>query len=204
MIKQFLQPQIFQPVCRSCKLSKTIHSKASSGSSINLLKQRLQQEFNCIPVHPREQMEKQYQDSQAAVQNHYLFSENALEKLPFDMYFDRDNKLLYSFIQFQDGKQLGNTQGYVHGGLLSAIFDGALGSLFTMAGVSGFTANLNVDYRKPVSIPNTLLLRAHIESHEGRKLWIHGSLTSAALNENGYGEGEIYVEGKGLFLEQKK
>ena len=204
MIKQFLQPQIFQPVCRSCKLSKTIHSKASSGSSINLLKQRLQQEFNCTPVHPREQMEKQYQDSQAAVQNHYLFSKNALEKLPFDMYFDRDNKLLYSFIQFQDGKQLGNTQGYVHGGLLSAIFDGALGSLFTMAGVSGFTANLNVDYRKPVSIPNTLLLRAHIESHEGRKLWIHGALTSAALNENGYGEGEIYVEGKGLFLEQKK
>ena len=204
MIKQFLQPQIFQPVCRSCKLSKTIHSKASSGSSINLLKQRLQQEFNCTPVHPREQMEKQYQDSQAAVQNHYLFSENALERLPFDMYFDRDNKLLYSFIQFQDGKQLGNTQGYVHGGLLSAIFDGALGSLFTMAGVSGFTANLNVDYRKPVSIPNTLLLRAHIESHEGRKLWIHGSLTSAALDENGYGEGEIYVEGKGLFLEQKK
>ena len=204
MIKQFLQPQIFQPVCRSCKLSKTIHSKASSGSSINLLKQRLQQEFNCTPVHPREQMEKQYQDSQAAVQNHYLFSKNALERLPFDMYFDRDNKLLYSFIQFQDGKQLGNTQGYVHGGLLSAIFDGALGSLFTMAGVSGFTANLNVDYRKPVSIPNTLLLRAHIESHEGRKLWIHGALTSAALNENGYGEGEIYVEGKGLFLEQKK
>ena len=204
MIKQFLKPQIFQPVCRSCKLSKTIHSKASSGSSINLLKQRLQQEFNCTPVHPREQMEKQYQDSQAAVQNHYLFSKNALERLPFDMYFDRDNKLLYSFIQFQDGKQLGNTQGYVHGGLLSAIFDGALGSLFTMAGVSGFTANLNVDYRKPVSIPNTLLLRAHIESHEGRKLWIHGSLTSAALNENGYGEGEIYVEGKGLFLEQKK
>ena len=204
MLKQFLQPQILHPVCRSCKLSKTIHSKASSGSSINLLKQRLQQEFNCTPVHPREQMEKQYQDSQAAVQNHYLFSKNALEKLPFDMYFDRDNKLLYSFIQFQDGKQLGNTQGYVHGGLLSAIFDGALGSLFTMAGVSGFTANLNVDYRKPVSIPNTLLLRAHIESHEGRKLWIHGSLTSAALNENGYGEGEIYVEGKGLFLEQKK
>ena len=162
MLKQFLHPQILHPVCRSCKLSKTIHSKASSGSSINLLKQRLQQEFNCIPVHPREQMEKQYQDSQAAVQNHYLFSKNALERLPFDMYFDRDNKLLYSFIQFQDGKQLGNTQGYVHGGLLSAIFDGALGSLFTMAGVSGFTANLNVDYRKPVSIPNTLLLRAKV------------------------------------------
>ena len=46
-----------------------------------------------------------------------------------------------------------------------------------MSGVSGFTANLNVDYRKPVTIPSVLMLRAEITKREGRKLWLTGQLT---------------------------
>jgi acyl-CoA thioesterase FadM len=87
--------------------------------------------------------------------------------------------------------------------LLSAVFDGALGSLFTMSGVSGFTANLNVDYRKPVTIPSVLMLRAEITKREGRKLWLTGQLTDPVLDSSGRSrtDAAVYVEGTGLFLE---
>jgi acyl-coenzyme A thioesterase PaaI-like protein len=155
----------------------------------------------------------QYPDSKEAVTEHFLFSEHSMKHLPWEMYYSMENHVLWSFINFQSNRGLGNTQGYAHGGLLSACFDGALGSLFTMTGVSGFTANLNVDYRQPVEIPSTLLLRSHVQKREGRKLWIAGRLTSAtdsALSleeEERGGAGDrvtiTFAEGKGLFLVQR-
>ena len=72
-----------------------------------------------------------------------------------------------------------------------------------MSGVSGFTANLNVDYRKPVTIPPVLMLRAEITKREGRKLWLTGQLTDPVLDSFGRSrtDAAVYVEGTGLFLE---
>ena len=69
-----------------------------------------------------------------------------------------------------------------------------------MSGVSGFTANLNVDYRKPVTIPSVLMLRAEITKREGRKLWLTGQFV---LDSRGRSrtDAAVYVEGTGLFLE---
>jgi acyl-CoA thioesterase FadM len=58
-----------------------------------------------------------------------------------------------------------------------------------------FTANLNVDYLKPLSIPAWILVRAHVERHEGRKVYIHGTV------ENG--EGVIYAKAVALFIKPK-
>ena len=72
-----------------------------------------------------------------------------------------------------------------------------------MSGVSGFTANLNVDYRKPVTIPSVLMLRAEITKREGRKLWLTGQLTDPVLDSRGRSR-NVFVEGTGLFLESVK
>lgn len=209
------------------------HSRYCSSNSFvpEHLRQRLiSPEFGAKPVHPREEMQRQYPDSHQSVSEHFLFSKQSMQRLPWEMYYSKQHRVLWSFIHFQSNHGLGNTQGFAHGGLLSACFDGALGSLFTMTGVSGFTANLNVNYRQPVEIPTSLLLRSHVQSWEGRKLWIAGKLTTAtdsALEDGdkgredgrdgGYGYGGdgggdggghpasiTFAEGRGLFLEQRK
>ena len=145
---------------------------------VSRLEESLLKFYNAKYVHPKIEMLKQYPNSQNHVEEHYLFSDASMERLPFDMFYSKEKKTLWSVIHFQKGKNLGNTQGYVHGGLLSAVFDGCLGSLFTMSGVSGVTANLSVDYRTPVPIPSTLLLHSVITKRDGRKLWIDGTLMS--------------------------
>lgn len=190
------------------KVSAVRSVTTTSEQQVSHLKETLANRFNAKQCHPREEMTKQYPQTAANVQEHYLFSEQSMQRLPWEMMVDPSNRVLWSFIQFREHHQLGNTQGYVHGGLLSAVFDGALGSLFTMSGVSGFTANLNIDYRHPVSIPSTLMLRAEITKIEGRKLWISGQLTELQLHEpgdtNGGSKSVVFVEGTGLFIEQKE
>jgi len=58
-----------------------------------------------------------------------------------------------------------------------------------------FTANLNVDYKKPLLTPAWVLVRAHVERVDGRKVYVHASV------ENG--EGGIYAQAVVLFVKPK-
>ena len=58
-----------------------------------------------------------------------------------------------------------------------------------------FTANLNIDYLKPLAVPAWVLVRSHVERHEGRKVFIRGTV------ENG--EGVVYAKSVALFIKPK-
>ncbi len=58
-----------------------------------------------------------------------------------------------------------------------------------------FTANLNIDYVKPLLTPAWVLVRAHVERQEGRKVYVHASV------ENG--EGGVYAKAVILFVKPK-
>lgn len=58
-----------------------------------------------------------------------------------------------------------------------------------------FTANLNIDYIKPLLAPAWVLVRAHVERQEGRKVSVLASV------ENGVGE--IYAKAVVLFVKPK-
>ncbi|KAJ3554804.1 hypothetical protein NPX13_g10514 [Xylaria arbuscula] len=76
------------------------------------------------------------------------------------------------------GSHLCGHPGYVHGGALFALFDDIFARCAAMVVPSGvgMTANLNIDFRKP-SIPNRIyVLRARVIKHEGRKVWVNGSV----------------------------
>lgn len=59
-----------------------------------------------------------------------------------------------------------------------------------------FTANLNIDYIKPLLTPTWVLVRAHTDRQEGRKVYVHASV------ENG--EGGVYAKAVVLFVQPKK
>jgi acyl-coenzyme A thioesterase THEM4 len=58
-----------------------------------------------------------------------------------------------------------------------------------------FTANLNIDYLKPLTIPAWVLVRARLDRHEGRKVYINATV------ENG--EGIIYAKAVALFIKPR-
>jgi acyl-coenzyme A thioesterase PaaI-like protein len=87
----------------------------------------------------------------------------------------------------------------IHGGALAAVFDDAFGALFVASRVgNGFTANLSVDYRRPVPAGTDLTLEASIDrvdvSRSGaKKVFFKGVLRSRDSDT-------VYSEATALFV----
>jgi acyl-coenzyme A thioesterase PaaI-like protein len=65
----------------------------------------------------------------------------------------------------------------VHGGAIAAVLDDAFGSAFFVLGQgTGFTANLSVNYRKPVPPETDLVIVSRFVRREGRKVWLEAKL----------------------------
>ncbi|KAJ5133866.1 hypothetical protein N7526_005231 [Penicillium atrosanguineum] len=119
---------------------------------------------------------------------------------------------------FHIGRDLCGHPGFVHGGLLSVLFDEVFARCVSAAFPSGLgmTANLNVDFRKPALPDRVYVLRAETVKVEGRKAWVEGRMSYLPLAVDGStivqdekllredGEGVVMVsEAKALFIEPK-
>lgn len=61
------------------------------------------------------------------------------------------------------GGRLCGPPGHVHGGIIATLFDNSFGWLFINAKLKGaFTANLNINYRKPIEVGTTGVIKAKI------------------------------------------
>lgn len=123
---------------------------------------------------------------------------------------------------FHIGRDLCGHPGFVHGGLLSVLFDEVFARCVSAAFPSGLgmTANLNVDFRKPALPDHLYILQAETVKVEGRKAWVQGRMTylpvhlpaqseadniafdSALLKEDAEGA-TMVSEAKALFIEPK-
>ncbi|WP_214103083.1 PaaI family thioesterase [Acrocarpospora catenulata] len=84
------------------------------------------------------------------------------------------------------------SNGAVHGGAISLVFDDLLGQVANAPGKPrARTASLSVDYRRVVPIETELIVTAHTSRIEGRKVFVGGALRS---------DSEILAEAMGLFV----
>ncbi len=83
--------------------------------------------------------------------------------------------------------------GVIHGGVLSAAFDEAMGSTSVHLYTPVVTAHLEVDFAKPILLGSRLEIRARIVGMLGRKLY-----TDAAAYVDG--SEEPVATGRALFL----
>jgi acyl-coenzyme A thioesterase PaaI-like protein len=66
--------------------------------------------------------------------------------------------------------------GYVHGGIIAALFDEALGFAQSMSGSAGMTGTLTVRYRKPTPLYTELRIEATVQRVDGRKIFAEARL----------------------------
>lgn len=82
--------------------------------------------------------------------------------------------------------------GVAHGGVAAAALDEAMGWAMYAAGAWAMTARIEVKFRKPLPLGQTVTVSAQVTRNRGRWLEVKGELRSA--------RGELLTEGKGLFL----
>jgi acyl-coenzyme A thioesterase PaaI-like protein len=113
---------------------------------------------------------------------------------------DKEGKRMVSI--FYLGSEVSGYPNIVHGGLLATLLDEGMGKccFAALPNRVGVTANLNIDYRKPIPADTYAVMKAETVKVEGRKAWVEGRIESLpAAGENPI----IFVEGKALFIEPK-
>lgn len=81
--------------------------------------------------------------------------------------------------------------GLAHGGVISAAVDEGMGYLLWLVGSPAVTANLQVDFRRPVPVGSRLELEGRVDRTSGRKIW---------ASMEGRVDGEVAVEAQALYL----
>jgi len=85
---------------------------------------------------------------------------------------------------------------YLHGGVISMLFDELLGWTSRFLGYTALTARLEVRYKKPVPLGSVVTFRSELEREAKRLLYIR---TAAYLED-----GTLAAEGKGTMMVMEK
>jgi len=82
--------------------------------------------------------------------------------------------------------------GYAHGGLSAAVLDEVMGAAVWQAGYTAAAAKIEVNYRKPVPLDQTISTKGYITRRSGRKLYARGEICLP--------DGTVAVTGRGLYI----
>ncbi|ETW10140.1 hypothetical protein H310_00510 [Aphanomyces invadans] len=130
------------------------------------------------------------------LEGHYIHSLNIAGKYQgFEVYGNSDKTGTTSVIHF--GDKLCGHPGIVHGGCISTVFDELFGwTMMWTSGKLGFTANLNVNFRKPLPADIFGIVFTDFDRVDGRKLYM-----KAKLEDN---DGTLYADATALFILPKE
>ena len=93
--------------------------------------------------------------------------------------------------RFRLGPEWQGAPGLAHGGIVAAILDEAMSKL--NHGVQAMTAELHIEYCKPVPLGEDIFVEAFCRSRNGRNRLLTGEIRNAA--------GEVLARGEGRFVE---
>ncbi|EQC27837.1 hypothetical protein, variant 2 [Saprolegnia diclina VS20] len=127
------------------------------------------------------------------VTKHYIHSLSDIQGKyeEFMVYGDVAKTQTISLVHF--GEKLCGHTGIVHGGCISTVCDELFGwTMYWITGNVGFTAYLNVNFRKPLPTQTSGIIYTELDRREGRKVFM-----KARVEDN---DGTLYTEASALFI----
>jgi len=126
------------------------------------------------------------------LQKNYCFAcgKNNPDGMRLRFTYDEDRDCFVS--RFRLGKRYTGPPGHCHGGIIATILDEAMGKVNKVRNVVAVTAEITVNYLKPVPLNKPLRVESREVSVKGRRHINEGEI----LNQNG----EVLARGRGLFI----
>jgi len=93
---------------------------------------------------------------------------------------------------FRAGAEYQGEPGFVHGGIIATLLDEVMGKVNRFRNVRAVTAELHIEYLRPVPIEQEVLLEAWPVENKGRSLYNSGEIREAS--------GAVLARGKGRFV----
>ena len=94
--------------------------------------------------------------------------------------------------RFRLGAEYQGGPGFIHGGIIATVLDEAMGKVSRFSDVHAVTAELTVEYLKPVRVDQEIRVEAFESQREGRHLFHQGEIRDT--------EGELLARGRGRFV----
>lgn len=83
--------------------------------------------------------------------------------------------------------------GYLHGGIIALVLDEAMGKLSRFSGAKAPTAELHIEYKRPIRAGQEILVEAHEIERDGRDLYRAAEIRDAS--------GTVLARGRGRFVD---
>jgi uncharacterized protein (TIGR00369 family) len=106
--------------------------------------------------------------------------------------FEQDHAKRRIVGRFVLGARYQGGGGMAHGGIIATLLDEAMGKVCRFREVRAVTAELTVEYLKPVDVEHEIVVEAFEQEQKGRNLFQVGEIRNAA--------GEILARGRGRFV----
>lgn len=106
--------------------------------------------------------------------------------------FERDDQGQRIRGRFRIGAGFQGGPGFVHGGIIATVLDEAMGKVNRFHDVTAVTAELSIEYHRPIRVDEEIVVEASHVERNGRQLWHAGEIRNAA--------GQVLAKGKGRFV----
>jgi uncharacterized protein (TIGR00369 family) len=106
--------------------------------------------------------------------------------------FEQDNVNRRIVGRFILGDRYQGGGGFAHGGIIALLLDEAMGKVCRFREVRAVTAELTVEYLKPVAVAKEIIVEGRETELKGRNLFLAGEIRNEA--------GEVLARGKGRFV----
>ncbi len=106
--------------------------------------------------------------------------------------FEQDSTNQRIVGRFVLGERYQGGAGFAHGGIIALLLDEAMGKVCRFREVRAVTAELTVEYLKPVAVDKEIVVEGRETDMNGRNLFMTGEIR----NENG----DVLARGKGRFV----
>jgi uncharacterized protein (TIGR00369 family) len=106
--------------------------------------------------------------------------------------FEQDNERRRIVGKFVLGERYQGGGGMAHGGIIATLLDEVMGKVCRFREVRAVTAELNVEYLKPVNVENEIVVEGWETEQKGRNLFHVGEIRNVS--------GDVLARGKGRFV----
>ena len=106
--------------------------------------------------------------------------------------FERDDARQRIVGRFRLGEEYQGGSGYLHGGIIGLLLDEAMGKATRFHAEHAVTAELRVEYKKPIPADMEIVVEGFVTRRDGRQLYHEGEIRNEA--------GELLARGEGRFV----
>ncbi len=106
--------------------------------------------------------------------------------------FEQDNVNRRIVGRFVLGERYQGGGGFAHGGIIAVLLDEAMGKVCRFREVRAVTAELTVEYLKPINVLQEIIVEGHETEQKGRNIFMSGEIRDTA--------GVVLARGKARFV----